>query len=130
MQWDSSKNLGFSSGCADALYLPVDPAADAPTVAAQEKDPDSLLNTVRALLKLRHSCEDLQADAGFEVVCAEKGKPFIYRRGSLVLAVNPSGETLCADAPVSGMKPVYTIGEAGTEGGTLRLGPQSFVVLQ
>ena len=118
MQWDGSKNLGFSTGCADALYLPVDAAADAPTVEAQEGCPDSLLNTVRAILKLRHAEEDLQADAEFEPLCTEKGKPFVYRRGSLVLAVNPSGEAL------------FTLGEARAAGGRLTMGPQSFVVLK
>ena len=34
MQWDNSANLGFSAAAADKLYLPVDPAADAPTVTA------------------------------------------------------------------------------------------------
>ena len=39
MQWSSEKNLGFSSAAPEKLYLPVDPAGDAPTVAEQEKDP-------------------------------------------------------------------------------------------
>ena len=130
MQWDGSRNLGFSTGCADALYLPVDPAADAPTVAAQENDPASLLNTVRALLKLRHSEEDLQADAPFEVICAEKGRPFVYRRGNLVLAVNPAGEAASADIPSSGMNVLYAIGDACVKGHSLELGAQSFAVLR
>ena len=130
MQWDGSKNLGFSTGCADALYLPVDPAGDAPTVEAQDADPDSLLNTVRAILKLRHGEEDLQADAEFEALCAEKGKPFVYRRGNLVLAVNPSGEALSAKAPVAGRSQIFTIGAAEVAGETLTLGAQSFTVLK
>ena len=130
MQWDGTKNLGFSEGCADALYLPVDPAADAPTVAAQEGDPDSLLETVRALLKLRHGCEDLQADADFEVLCAEKDRPFVYRRGGLVVAVNPAGEALEAKVDVAGREAVYTLGCAEAAGDCLKLGAQSFVVLK
>ena len=130
MQWDDTKNLGFSTGCADALYLPVDPAADAPTVAAQEDDPDSLLNTVRALLKLRHAEPDLQADAEYETLCDQKGKPFVYRRGSLIVAVNPSGEALSVEAPVAGKAPICTLGRADVKGGELILGAQSFVVLK
>lgn len=128
MQWDNTKNLGFSTGCADALYLPVDPAPDAPTVAAQEADPDSLLNTVRAILALRHQYEDLQADAPFEALCTEKGKPFVYRRGALVLAVNPGAAAETARVP-SGMAPVFTIGSAEVIDDTLTLGAQSFAVL-
>ena len=130
MQWDGSKNLGFSAGCADSLYLPVDPAADAPTVEAQEADPDSLLNTVRALLKLRHSEEDLQADADFEPLVKEKGKPFVYRRGSMMLAVNPCGEAMSVRIPVSGRKPLFTLGTAEVEGDVVNLGAQSFTALK
>ena len=130
MQWDGSKNLGFSAGCADALYLPVDPAADAPTVAAQEKDPDSLLNAVRAILALRHAEEDLQADAPYETLCSEKRRPYVYRRGSLVIAVNPAGEALTAKVPVSGLRPIFTIGGASAEGDALTVEAQSFVVLK
>ena len=130
MQWDNSKNLGFSAGCKDSLYLPVDPAADAPTVSAQENDPDSLLNTVRAILKLRHTEEDLQADAEFEVLCSEKGKPFVYRRGGLVLAVNPSGEVCKANISVSGRKHVFTIGSAEIRADTITMGAQSFAVFR
>ena len=70
MQWDQTAQLGFSQAPADRLYLPVDPAEDAPTVESQERDPDSLLHTVRRIIALRHSWEDLQADAGFEPVVA------------------------------------------------------------
>ena len=36
---------------------------------------------------------ELQADGPFEVLCREKGKDFVYRRGNLVIAVNPKGKT-------------------------------------
>ena len=55
MQWNSGKNLGFSDGDAKNLYLPVDPSADAPNVAAQEKNPNSLLNKTRQLIALHHN---------------------------------------------------------------------------
>ena len=130
MQWKAGKNLGFSEGDADALYLPVDPASDAPTVEGQEGDPDSLLNTVRALLKLRHAEADLQADGPFEVLCAEKGRPLVYRRGSLTLAVNPSGEKLFTDLEGEVSEALYMRGMADVNAGRLVMGPQSFVVLR
>ena len=106
MQWDESANLGFSSGRAESLYLPVDPSSDAPTVAAQEADPASLLNTVRAVLALRHQEEDLQADAEFRVVCSESSKPFVYRRGKLLCAVNPAGSAQVVALPATDRKSV------------------------
>ena len=135
MQWDESANLGFSSGNASDLYLPVDDSADAPTVAAQEKDPSSLLNTVRAILALRHQEEDLQADAGFEVICREPDRPFVYRRGDLLCAVNPSGRAMEVSLPASvGGKVqgdiLFEIGGSSLENGKLTVGAQAFVVIR
>ena len=130
MQWNGGKNLGFSQGDADALYLPVDPAADAPTVAGQEDDPDSLLNTVRALLKLRHAEPDLQADGPLQVLCAEKGRPLVYRRGGLTLALNPSGDKLFAGLEGEVSEALYMLGKADVDGRRLAMGPQSCVVLR
>ena len=129
MQWNSGKNLGFSEAEADQLYLPVDPADDAPTVEAQEKDPASLLATVKELLALRHKEEDLQADAEFEPIVTDAGKPFVYRRGSLLLAVNPNGSAAECTLPRSG-EVIYSIGEGKVEGNALTLAPQSFVVIR
>ena len=129
MQWDKSRNLGFSAGCADTLYLPVDPATDAPTVAEQEKDPHSLLHTVRALLKLRRELLDLRDNDNLEILCAEKGLPFVCRRGSLLLACNPAPRESVAPVDASGKKTLYAIGDCRTEPGELVLAPQSFVVL-
>jgi maltose alpha-D-glucosyltransferase/alpha-amylase len=128
MQWTRGKNLGFSEGCEDSLYLPVDDADDAPTVEAQENDPESLISFVREILALRHKEEDLQADAELEILCAEKGKPFVYRRGSLTIAVNPSEKEAVAELSVQG-EIVYIIGNA-TLGSSITLAPQSFVIVR
>jgi maltose alpha-D-glucosyltransferase/alpha-amylase len=128
MQWTKGKNLGFSEGCEDSLYLPVDSAADAPTVEAQENDPDSLLNMVKGILALRHKEEDLQADAEFKVLCSEKGKAFVYKRGSLTIAVNPSNKEQTAPVAVEG-EVIYSIGKA-TLGSQITLAPQTFVVVR
>ena len=129
MQWNAGRNLGFSTADAKDLYLPVDPAEAAPTVEAQTGDPDSLLNFVKALLKLRHDHEDLQADAPYAALSEGPGEPFVYRRGRLVLAVNPTGQTLRAAAPVNGLRPIFTLGEVSADGDALKMGPQSFGVM-
>lgn len=132
MQWSAGRNLGFSAAeNADMLYLPVDPAPDAPTVAGEEDDPQSLLNTVRALLALRRAHEDLRADAPFEVVEAKAdSRLFVYRRGSLLLAVNPGLTSCTFDAPEAASI-LYSIGccTGAQEPGRVALGPQSFAVL-
>lgn len=129
MQWDESRNLGFSEADASSLYLPVDASADAPTVHSCEADSTSLLHTVKQLLALRHRETDLQADAPFEPLLAEAGKPFVYRRGSLLLAVNPSGSAADCTLP-GGSSVLYAIGEASFEDGRLHLAAQSFAVIR
>lgn len=129
MQWTKGKNLGFSTAPAENLYLPVDPAGDAPTVEAQEQDPQSLLNLVRRLTALRHQQADLQNYAPFAVYSAEPGsRIFAYKRGALLVAMNPGLEDLGL-ALDGGYTPLFTIGSAAPEGGSLHLGPQSFAVL-
>ncbi len=103
MQWNSRKNAGFSSAPAKALYLPLDPSTDRPTVAQQETDPDSLLNHTRRLLALRHAIPALGNRAGFSALHAQSGHPlFVYLRGDadmderIVGAVNPSAKPASA----------------------------------
>ncbi|MHB8107122.1 MAG: alpha-amylase family glycosyl hydrolase [Candidatus Cryosericum sp.] len=131
MQWSDGANHGFSDAAPDKLYIPMDPRADAPTVEAQARDPLSLLNTVIGLIHLRHAKADLQADGSFAVLYAEKQSyPFVYRRGELIVAVNPS--VRAAMAPVNTMGNVlFSLGElpARSEHET-SMAPQSFLVVE
>jgi len=130
MQWDNSKNHGFSDADASKLYLPVDNADDAPTVEDQQDDKDSLLNTVKELTTLRHKYEDLQADGSFEVVYAEaESFPFVYKRGKLTIAINPSDKKAYVKLPSKG-ECIYSIGDVSLNDYELKMAPQSFVVMQ
>lgn len=97
MQWGGGANLGFSDADPSQLYLPVDPSSDAPTVAAQDTDPDSQLNYMRSLINLRHELPELQADGGFEVLhAADDDRAFVYRR--VAADTTADGTPLPADA--------------------------------
>ena len=134
MQWDDSANHGFSTADAKDIYLPVDTAEDAPTVAAQADDPASLLNSVKSLLAFRHAHKDLNSDAPFKVLYAPKAKddyrPFVWQRGDLICAVNPAGVSIELPLELAeDLKIQYTIGQAEIVNDTLSLGAQSFVIL-
>ena len=128
MQWDSSKNHGFS--VSDNPYLPTDPAPSAPTVQNQLEKEDSLLHTVRDLIRIRHAYPQLQAEGPFEVLYAMPHQfPFMYARGDMIIAVNPSGDT--AEVPLEyDAEAVYMIGECRIAGNRLRMPEQSFIILQ
>ena len=143
MQWSDADNAGFSNAPADLLYLPVDEAADRPTVAGQESDPASLLNYVRQMIKMHGSLDALDADGQFEVVYAEDGKlPFVYTRAKngqkLLVAINPANREvrviLPSDLTTSAPTPLEVLGEANLapveNGWALTLGGVSGVLYQ
>ena len=95
MQWADVTNAGFSSAPAEKLYLPIDKRPDRPTAAAQEADPDSLLQRVRKLIALRKAHPALCATGDFEVIHAQGGDSlFVYRRSkgdqAILVAINPA----------------------------------------
>ena len=100
MQWDGSKNAGFSDAPAHKLYIPIDPDPDRPTVQKQMSSPDSLRSEVRKLIEIRQAHKALQSLGGIEFICdGAKGRPLAYIRSfgdeSILAAVNPT-DTPCA----------------------------------
>ena len=128
MQWSSGKNLGFSDAAPEELYLPVDGAEDAPTVENQAGRKDSLYNTVKELLKLRQGCDDLDAGAPFEALAPVDGRAFAYKRGNLIIVLNPSDEEQTLTVNTDGRELIYSIGSAQGSCGKTILAPQSFAV--
>jgi maltose alpha-D-glucosyltransferase/alpha-amylase len=110
MQWAPGRDLGFSRADPARLYLPVDHGADAPTVAAEESDPNSLLNRVRALIRLKHTEPALAAWADYGTLVAKPfAYPYVYYRAgggeTLIMVFNP------AAAPAQA---AFTLPSAGT----------------
>ncbi|MEN6357102.1 MAG: alpha-amylase family glycosyl hydrolase [Armatimonadota bacterium] len=107
MQWSAEANAGFSTADPSKLYLPVDPSPDAPNVADQQGKPDSLLETVRALIKLRKDNPALCADGEFSPVYWEpNGYPFVFLRTlngeRMLVAFNPSGKPAEVEFQITG----------------------------
>ena len=130
MQWNRGTNLGFSHADSDQLYLPVDSASDAPTVSDQEADPDSLLSFVKKLIRLRHTYKELQADGDFKVICSEPGRPFVYRRSRLTIAVNTSSKPLNLHISLPDCQLLFAEGNGAYDAAAklLTLNPQSFLI--
>lgn len=108
MQWDDSKNAGFSKADSDKLYLPCDKDYEKINVKVQMEDKNSLLNKMRTLIKLRQNSEALSADGTIEFLNRKDcGYPLIYKRSSsneeYLICINPSSNNkefkikLCTD---------------------------------
>ena len=134
MQWDDGANLGFSQAAAEALYLPVDPAEDAPTVERAMANKDSLWHTIRSVLTLRADEPALHAYSGFDVLHGE-GRAFAFSRSRgderIVIAVNPGRGT--EQVPVKGLQgeTLFAIGgPTFNADGEIMLPAQSFIMLK
>ena len=95
MQWNKSKNLGFSKAAKNKLWLPVDPAKKAPTVENQEAKRGSLLHWTREMVRIRREEPGLLAHADFTPLYAKKNAyPLVYLRSQgkhrVLVALNPS----------------------------------------
>jgi len=67
MQWDTSTNAGFTSSLTP--WLPVPASYQQRNVAFEEKDPDSLLNFYKQLIRLRRTHPALRDGAQITVNC-------------------------------------------------------------
>jgi len=117
MQWDSSANAGFSSAEAEQLYFPIDPEEDRSTVQKAETDPNSLLNHIRALIRVKRETPSLAGDADFKVLYAERGKfPIVYERSKggvcCLVAINPCGFPVTVDVDWEAEGVVCLFGQA------------------
>lgn len=81
MQWDRTKNCGFSTGDEKNLYLPVDTKDGYNDLESQMNDPDSLYSEIRKLIKVRNEHNALHNKAFIRFVYAEENKyPLVYIR--------------------------------------------------
>jgi maltose alpha-D-glucosyltransferase/alpha-amylase len=108
MQWSHAPNAGFSTAEANQLYLPIEKDLDKRTAADQDQDPNSLLNSVRTLAKLRLAHPALASGTEYQVVYAMPMRyPFAYLRHGggerVVVALNPADRLVDVDLPADAL---------------------------
>ena len=95
MQWDMSKNDGFSTG---TPWLPVPESAGRYNVAVEQSDPESLLNFYKRLISLRRSHQALW-NGSYEALNPKDENVFSYLRKTpdgrhaVIVALNMSLST-------------------------------------
>ena len=110
MLWDGTANAGFSTAPIDRIYIPQDPDPDRMTVEKAEADPNSLLQYVRGLLRLRQEVPALGADASWKLVSSlDQPYPMVYERSwrgeRCWVVLNPSGKDVSVTLPKELSKP-------------------------
>ena len=133
MQWSDGVNAGFSAAASDKLYLPVQ--GKELSVENSVRDKNSLYNTVKDILALRHREKNLKADAAFNVISHGKDAAFVYQRGDIIMIVNPKNkpaalEKKAIDA-IKNMKVIHTVGNGdGYRAGDDHVPPQTFLLFK
>jgi alpha-glucosidase len=91
MQWDDSQNAGFSQA---KPWLPVPPSYKTHNVAVESKEPDSVLEFYKKVLKLRHTNQAL-LDGSYQAINEEDTNVLsylrVYKDQMVVVALNMSG---------------------------------------
>jgi alpha-glucosidase len=91
MQWNGSDNAGFSKGMP---WLPVPPTYKTHNVADESKDPNSVLEFYKQVLKLRHTSRAL-LDGNYTAVNESDANVLsylrVYKDQGVVVALNMSG---------------------------------------
>jgi alpha-glucosidase len=101
MQWNDSENAGFSQA---KPWLPVPPTYKTHNVAAESKDPNSVLEFYRSVLKLRHTSRAL-LDGDYTAL--NESDPHVlsylrvYKDEAVLVALNMSGSAQKVDFQLS-----------------------------
>ena len=124
---DSAESDTRAGDVTGGSYLPTDP-----TVAAQQADAESLWHTVRSILHVKGECDALRSGATFHAI--ERDRVFVFERSThlqkLIIAVNPSRDCKALQLPDGSYRTIFSIGENEISGTSLRLGLQSFAILE
>jgi len=131
MQWDDGPMAGFSKG---EPWLPLHPDHPTRSVAAQQDDPASVLNTYKAVIALRKRLPVLQAG---DMALAESPHPAVlaYTRSlgdacvQVLLNMTPKAQRWPVGDERHRLYGTHSERPAGIEGGEITLAPHEGLVL-
>lgn len=125
MQWTEDKGRGFS--LKKNTYLPVS-KKKGQSVESQDKDENSILNTVRKLIAIKKKYSCLNADSNQKFI--EYGYPGVFERTdgdqTIIIYVNPSNKIFERKVELG---KVLLSNNVVFENGNIKLNAQSFAIL-
>ena len=133
-QWDDSKNAGFSNA---TPWLKVNPNYKKVNVAAEEKDPNSVLNYFRKMVKLRKALPEL-VYGKYDLLEKENNKVYAYIRTldkkKVIVLLNFSKTNTTFDIPKSigtaGQVLINNLKEITMQERAIKLQPYQAVVIR
>lgn len=131
MQWDDTKNAGFSGACEDVLYIPMDASSDRPTAMSQMNDEASIRSKIKKLIAIRNNNKALKNSSDIKFIYAQENEyPLAYLRfcdGEKILVVlNPSSNECSFPCEYIAQDIVYSFGQNATlDGSVCTIAPKS-----
>ena len=124
MQWDDTKNAGFSEADEDKLYISQDRDPDRPTVKKSMEDANSIYSEVKRLIEIRQSHKALQSKGEIEFICCEKNAyPLVFVRSSreekIMVIINPADKPASFKSKCILGDMIYTLGGKAFENGEM-----------
>jgi len=128
MQWDGSDNAGFSQA---KPWLPVPPSYKTHNVAVESKEPDSVLEFYKKVLKLRHGNQAL-LDGSYQAINEDDANVLsylrVYKDQMVVVALNMSGTPQAVNLGLkqngfASAKTLVATGKSSAQGDKLSLEP-------
>lgn len=135
MQWDESEHAGFTKG---APWLPVPATAKTHNVAAESKDPESVLAFYKKVLKVRHTNKCL-LDGSYLAINENEPNVLsylrIYQDQAVLVALNMSGIVQKPDFQISkngfsSAKSLVATGNSSAQGDVVTLEPYGVFIGQ
>jgi alpha-glucosidase len=135
MQWSRAANAGFTSG---APWLPIPSDFSDHNVESESRDPESILNVYRKVLRLRHEDPALR-DGSYQAINPNDEHVLAYLRThedeTVVVALNMSATPQRAKLDLAArargalhLEPLLSTPQASTHGATVSLPPFGVVV--
>jgi oligo-1,6-glucosidase len=132
-QWYDSPNAGFTSG---TPWIKVNPDYKEINVAAQEKDPNSVLNYFRKMVKLRKQ-NPVLVHGKYELLDKENQQVYAYTRAldkkKVLVLLNFSKENSSFIVPIKTGKPgqvlINNLPEINVSGNSINLQPYQAVII-
>jgi alpha-glucosidase len=135
MQWNDGENAGFSQA---KPWLPVPPTYKTHNVATESKDPNSVLEFYRSVLKLRHTNRAL-LDGGYTALNESDPNVLsylrVYKDEAVLVALNMSSSVQKVDFQLShngftSAKSLVSTPRSSASGGSVTLEPYGVFIGQ
>lgn len=116
MQWDDTKNAGFSGCFKNELYIPLDKDINRPNAKKELNDPESIRSKIKNLITIRNNNQALKNSSEIDFIYSKENEyPLAYLRYNsedrILVILNPSSSECSFECDFTEKETIYLFGE-------------------